>query len=101
MASSLLLAVGSLLFTSTFAGEGLIINEVNVFVLDLDCCVTKKVGNVSYSLVIGAVFHDPVPSVCLNSCIYQNSNGFSNQLFCFASGNLPVVCGEYPVALNG
>merc|ERR1712123_438913 len=55
-----------------------------------ECCDSKDVGGVSYSLV-GQM--DTTAYQCLNSCIYVNDQDPTVK-FCFASGDLQVECTE-------
>merc|ERR1712123_110593 len=55
-----------------------------------ECCDSKDVGGVSYSLV-GQM--DTTAYQCLNNCIYVNDQDPTVK-FCFASGDLQVECTE-------
>merc|ERR1712025_1543567 len=55
-----------------------------------ECCSRKTVGNVDYSPV------DEMPTSrlnCLTNCIYERDDRPGSR-FCFASGSLPVDCGD-------
>merc|ERR1719186_1996394 len=56
------------------------------------CCLTKTVGPDSYTLVEGT---NPVPSDCLDKCVYQRDGEAGSQI-CFKRGILPVTCTSKP-----
>jgi len=58
----------------------------------LPCCLEKTVGGVSYILVKEA---DTRGYNCLANCVYEKYDQVQTdgQLFCFAAGDLEVVCG--------
>ena len=54
---------------------------------DNNCCSSKTVGAVSYTLV--DTDDANAPNTCKDSCAYDDGNG---NLFCFSEGNLPSTC---------
>jgi len=66
------------------------------------CCITKKVGGVTYFLLPSGAFNGEVPAQCLNDCIYSlyADPRVSYRKFCFAAGDLPTEClvGPRPTA---
>merc|ERR1712142_474435 len=58
-----------------------------------DCCREKTVGYKTYQLV---GLEDTSQYSCLQHCVYQevSTAGPSDALFCFAAGDLEVVCGS-------
>lgn len=59
------------------------------------CCQSKTVGNVNYVLVS----EGEVPTMCKSNCIYQMKDDPTSR-YCFAPGDLPVVCGDISNAEN-
>jgi len=65
-----------------------------------ECCTTKMVGNISYTLLQSAASHGPIPQQCLNNCVYtvtagdgvDGDTGASKPKFCFQRGDLPTHC---------
>jgi len=51
------------------------------------CCLEKTVGTENYTFVSKG----DVPAACSTGCVYYK-NGSPESRFCFAPGNLPVVC---------
>merc|ERR1711915_906653 len=57
-----------------------------------DCCRFKEVGGVKYSL---AGIQDTSAYNCLSPCVYMLADDINrSEKFCFAAGDLEVVCGE-------
>ena len=56
-----------------------------------DCCKQKTVGGRSFTLV---GMEDTSVYNCLTDCVYQADGDPDQKLFCFAAGNLEVVCEE-------
>merc|ERR1712106_475626 len=54
------------------------------------CCTRKNVGGVEYSLVDEI---DTSGYNCLSSCVFEKADSPGSR-FCFASGELPVNCGD-------
>merc|ERR1712080_659122 len=57
-----------------------------------DCCSTKTVGNVTYSLVDS--MEDLSGYGCLNNCVYTVEGDSGSPRVCFKAGDLPVHCGD-------
>jgi len=55
-----------------------------------ECCAKKKVGGVSYNLLLG-IFDGEIPHECLNDCVYTVS-GTSSPKFCFKRGDRETEC---------
>merc|ERR1711915_251680 len=57
-----------------------------------DCCRFKEVGGVKYSL---AGIQDTSAYNCLSPCVYMLADDINrSEKYCFAAGDLEVVCGE-------
>ena len=68
---------------------------VNSFPLGMppsDCCREKTVGDKTYQLV---GLEDTSQYDCLQHCVYETLS--SAGLFCFAAGDLEVVCADEPM----
>merc|ERR1712142_738086 len=65
-----------------------------------DCCREKTVGYKTYQLV---GLEDTSQYNCLQHCVYQevSTAGPSDALFCFAAGDLEVVCADEPNGETG
>merc|ERR1711872_1145410 len=65
-----------------------------------DCCREKTVGDKTYQLV---GLEDTSQYNCLQHCVYQevSTAGPSDALFCFAAGDLEVVCADEPNGETG
>jgi len=65
-----------------------------------DCCREKTVGYKTYQLV---GLEDTSQYDCLQHCVYQeiSTAGPSDALFCFAAGDLEVVCADEPNGETG
>jgi len=55
---------------------------------DLECCGSKEVGEISYSLVKTP---KDMPSDCINECAYTR-DGEPGNVYCFTTGTEPVKC---------
>ena len=56
-----------------------------------DCCKQKTVGDKSYYL---AGMEDTSMYNCLAPCVYKLEGDDEGKMFCFASGDLEVACGD-------
>ena len=56
-----------------------------------DCCKQKTVGDKSYYLV---EMEDTSMYNCLAPCVYKIEGDDEGKMFCFASGDLEVACGD-------
>ena len=54
------------------------------------CCTRKTVGDVEYSLVEE---EDTSGYNCMTNCVFEKKDSPGSR-FCFASGDLPVDCGD-------
>jgi len=63
-----------------------------------ECCATKMVGGVSYTLQPG-IFDGEIPPQCLNDCVYAVSGTFTPK-FCFRRGDLSTECLSNPTGLQ-
>jgi len=66
-----------------FLAQGQFVTSVSA-----ECCALKTVGNYSYTLT---TWEGAIPDECKDSCAYTK-DGYGESLYCFAPGNLPVVC---------
>ena len=55
-----------------------------------ECCTRKTVGATEYSLVQE---EDTSSFNCMKNCVYERKDTPGSR-FCFASGDLPVDCGD-------